>query len=289
MGNLVNDLLSLAAQLSGYTNPKVAIVLAGIATALLIWTLWHNAKKWHRSRVLAGERGVEPSHLIFVGIAGAWLFLSLALVGFIWQRYWQPTINQVTESAASQPTASASVKPGKFYSQRNKNEIADALTDLSNILNTTGGDVVNKTQQIMSTWNAQVQTPVGQQPDINVLFGQVNDLEKLTVALNRALYDDDGFLKKYETYKDELDSVLQLPRNAPNYNPITKLQMSINELREGISPILLAEKYNDQRLTVSIIQSMQPRFRNLQTGDDAFRAWLDQTKRRIDDFRHSLL
>jgi hypothetical protein len=104
-------------------------------------------------------------------------------------------------------------KPPKFYSQRNKNDLADALTDLTTILNTHADDVVKKIQTFFITWDHQVAS-MGQQklPDTISLVGQLDTLSNTTVALNRAIYDDDAFLPKYKTYGDEMKAILKLPR-----------------------------------------------------------------------------
>jgi|GEM_PF-6397242 len=74
-------LLALAAQVSGYSSPSIAILLAVAGTA---WLIGHWAHKWHLRRRKAGKTGVEAWHLLAVGIVGAWLFMTMALAAAGW-------------------------------------------------------------------------------------------------------------------------------------------------------------------------------------------------------------
>ena len=185
--------------------------------------------------------------------------------------------------------AQISSKTSKFYSQRNKNDLADALTDLSGILNTTGDDIVKKAEMIARSWDREM-VAMGQQngPDTNSLLSQLRALSDSTVILNHAIYDDDGFLQKHKNYADEMNSVLQLTPNAPNSNPISILQSGLNGFVNGITTIELATKYNDKNLIANMAQNMTPALFSFQKGDESFRHWLGQTRERIEAFRNTL-
>ena len=187
----------------------------------------------------------------------------------------------------TQPQVSS--RPIKFYSQRNKNDLADALTDLSGILNTSADDIVKKAETFSRTWDHEM-VLIGQQkgPDTVALVGQLKALSNATVGLYRSIHDDDGFLQKHKTYTDEMNSILQLPRNSPNYNPIDILQVSINGFVNGLTTIELATKYDDQRLIAGMAQNMTPALYSFQKGDEGFRHWLGQTRERIEAFRNTL-
>lgn len=70
--------LALAAQVSGYTSPTVAIVLAGVATLMLLVPACYHTHGWHKRRLAAGNRGLEPIYVIAFG-------LVIALGGVVWQ------------------------------------------------------------------------------------------------------------------------------------------------------------------------------------------------------------
>jgi predicted MFS family arabinose efflux permease len=85
-------LLALAASVSGYTSATVALLLAGVGTLWLCGSLVYKGKKWHNRRIIAGKHGLEPSHLIVIGLVGGWLFLTITVVGIILQ-YMRPFTN----------------------------------------------------------------------------------------------------------------------------------------------------------------------------------------------------
>src|SRR5262245_26392658 len=102
-------LLALAAQLSGYTNPMMALGLAVIATACLAIPAGHHARAWHRARRASGRMTLEPSHLIWFGFVGAAVCLAIAAGGYLWQQRWSSGSTEIKttliQPAVSQPAA----------------------------------------------------------------------------------------------------------------------------------------------------------------------------------------
>jgi hypothetical protein len=195
-------------------------------------------------------------------------------------------LRKVESATPISPALLPASTPLKSYSASEKDELRDALRDLSKLLSRVGDDIAEKTRVIQNRWD--VQSEIVQQhgkPDTIALGGQLDKLGDLTAVLNRALYDEDGLLKKYRSYASEINSIIKLPENSPNYNPISIFQMSINGFRDGISAIEMSFKHNDQQLLFAMMQNMRPALFDLQAGDYGFREWLDQTKRRLDDFR----
>jgi len=78
-------ILALAVQMSGYTNGWVALTLACIATGIAAVPSWHHVQQWHLQRLVAGERSLEPWHLILVGFIGTAAFLAITIGGVAWQ------------------------------------------------------------------------------------------------------------------------------------------------------------------------------------------------------------
>jgi len=234
----------------------------------------------HRRDIRARSAKLEPIHLIILG-------LVIALGGAGWQifRIPAPHASQVAEQAVP---PIASVPAGKFYSPRNKSDLADALTDISGLLNTTGDDIVKRTSRIMRNWDRRYQTEKPTMAHMAELIAQLNDLSAATVVLNRALYDDDGLLTKYKTYGDELGAVLNLPGNSSPQSPITVFQVSVNDFASGVSDIERACKYDDAALVDSMKRNMTPVLHQFQRGDETFNSWLADTRKRIAEFRKSL-
>lgn len=192
------------------------------------------------------------------------------------------------------PTQSSLVKSKKFYSDRNKSDLADALTDLSEIFNKDGYNIMQKAQQIIEEWR-----PMGIQdkirgkkpPDISTSIDQLNEMGNLASTLFKDLFEDQGFIKKYQAYSDELCKILQVredPSTTSN-QPLIELQSEINYFRNMLTPIKLAKKYNDQNLITCMMTNTSPTYVNFQHKVNAFRTWIDNTKKHIAAFRNSHL
>ncbi len=254
--------------------------MSGLAIAVAVTIAWTIS--WHRRQRASGQLGMASWYFIVPCLVIA----ALAIAGASYGLGLHSAFPSPKAPAIAQPTTVT--PPRKFYSQRNKDELADALTDLSAILNTNADDIVRKTQTFVATWNQQV-IDVGQQrtPDIIALKGQLDALTNSTSVFSRSLFDDDGFMEKQKTYAHEMKTILQLSLDV-NTNPLSILQRSVNEFRDRISTMELARKYNDQRLIAQMMGNMRPSLQNLLNSDSAFRNWLAQTRQRIDAFRNSL-
>jgi hypothetical protein len=80
MGWLAHFLINLAAQFSGFTNWIAAVLLTILA--VVIWTC-----NWHWRRMKDGKPGVQTWYLLIFGIAGTWVFMTLAMGTAIWALY----------------------------------------------------------------------------------------------------------------------------------------------------------------------------------------------------------
>ena len=231
------------------------------------------------------KRHMWPIILIGLGV----LLFGIGIVSFyIQQAKLTATPSQPLSGPASQPTPELA-KPKKFYSQRNKSDLADALTDLSEIINTTGASVTQKAQQIFMIWGGEAGK--NKMPDTAALIERLNDLRNLTGVFSQALYSDNGFMKKYQVYSDELNSILQVQQKGPSSpdNPISILVRNIDVARDVLSSIDYAKKYNDQELISYMMRDSRPAFDKYFNGMSAFRGWLDETQKRIHTFRNSQL
>lgn len=100
-------IFALAAQVSGYTNTVVALLLAAIATLLLLFPGWHHGRNWRKN---GGK--VEPDHLIVVGLIGAVLSVAILAAGFIWQSMQsRPQIANAETGTAAAPARPAPSPP----------------------------------------------------------------------------------------------------------------------------------------------------------------------------------
>jgi len=105
--------------LSWFFNQFVPNILANIATqgtpqmigaalaAVILGGVW--LFRWHHGRRNKGNRGVEPWHLIVVGLGGVVIFALLAIGGVIWQ--WQ-SAPHVAQGSAQPPPQSQTKNDG---------------------------------------------------------------------------------------------------------------------------------------------------------------------------------
>jgi hypothetical protein len=194
--------------------------------------------------------------------------------------------------APAMPPSSMLAKPKKFYSDREKSDLADALRDLSEILNKDGPNIKQKAQRIIEEWRPMGMQDIAKKPpDIGATIDQLNEVGNLAATLYRDLFEDNGFIKKHQTYDDELCQILQVHKNPSNTSnqPLIELQSEINYFRNMLTPIKLAEKYNDKNLNTLMITNTSVPFNNFQHKINVFRTWIDDTKKHIAAFRHSQL
>ncbi len=73
---------ALAAQVSGYTSPTVALLLAVVGTIFLTLPTCHHAKKWHDGRRRRGMAGLESWYFIVPCLVVAAVAIAGAAYGF---------------------------------------------------------------------------------------------------------------------------------------------------------------------------------------------------------------
>jgi hypothetical protein len=99
---------ALAAQMSGFTSALIGVVLALLATLLLVPPAIHQIRLFAQNRRTAGMRPVEATDLIIAGVAGAAIFGVMGAVGVIWY------IVQAKPSVAAPSPPSASPSAGQI-------------------------------------------------------------------------------------------------------------------------------------------------------------------------------
>ena len=180
----------------------------------------------------------------------------------------------------------------KYYSDRNKSNLADALTDLLEILNRDGSRIIQEAERIIAAWGLPTIANIGRKPpEVATSIEQLNALGNLAANFYRDLFEDNSFIKKYQAYTEELCQILEVHEkvsNTPN-QPIIELQSGINFFRNILIPIQPAEKHNDKNLTSWIMANTTWPYNNFQHKVNAFRTWIDNTKKQITAFRNAHL
>jgi hypothetical protein len=279
-------------------NWASAAIAVGLSMVLLgIFQRYNN----HRAAKGLPRLKLDTSVLLIASIYGVLAFGALGIGTLVYERFWgappqEKHVNSRTGAAAANPpsnsapaAAAPAAIPPKFYSPRNKSELADALTDLKTILNTTADAIVQRKWQLDQIWDKRYEPSKATPSYMTELLEKIDEVSALTVTLSRAIYDaDGGLLRKYHTYPDELRELLEWPPNAATAGPMTALQVGLNRFRDGIAALRRARELKDDQLVHSIMQSMGPAQEKLTDGDHAFRVWLEGTRKRISDFQITL-
>ena len=265
-----------ALQLSDYHNVPLAIGLAVITVLAVLYAMWHGINEW-RDRHNKPSIKLEPSHVIIIG-------LLIAAAGVAWQltqaRANPTTGIATTVSPSDQPIQTAK----KFYAASDKERISNALYDLYNILNTTGAEINKKKNRFLGDWD-RFQTA----GNFNVqgLLSELDELRNLTVQFHRSIYDDEnGLLKKYQNYNDELTQVLDQSRNV---NSLSQVQITANNCFDGISifEMINTGTGGDEQVKSGLRRALRTQVGDMNAAEEKFEAWMISVKQRGDALRNS--
>ena len=233
--------------------------------------------------------------IYILGFGPAICFI-IASIFFIIQRAKSKKVAGLTQSTDVLPLSSQVivhttelVKPKKYYSDRNKSDLANALTDLYEIIENYGSKILKKAKYIVDIW--RIPSNRISSHDINNLATELKFMHDLSNSFYEAIFIDNGFYKKYISYSDELCQILQInkiPSNTPN-NPIPTFLVCINGFRNTLMTIQQAEKYNDKNLIIAMIANSMFAFDKYMNGIQVFKNWIEETRKRIDVFRNSLV
>jgi hypothetical protein len=224
---------------------------------------------------------------------GPAIFLMIATLLFVidWQKS-KKSATIVKHPVPILPSTQVPAKPKKFYSDRNKSELADALTDLSEIINKLGFAITDKSNYIVTI--LQMPTDRISAHDIINLIRELEEMEDLSNKFNQGIYGGKGFLKTHATYHDELSPILQvnliITNNKQVYDhPIRLVDANINSLINELKAIQLATKHDDQNLINSMITNTKRNVPNCINAMQRFNEWLKEIQKRIDVFKNSEL
>ena len=77
-------LFALAAQVSGYNNTAIALLLIGAAAFFLVAPACHHIRAWQRERKAQGRAMGAAQVAILIGIFGTWLFFTATAGAAAW-------------------------------------------------------------------------------------------------------------------------------------------------------------------------------------------------------------
>lgn len=189
---------------------------------------------------------------------------------------------------AKQQTQSAPQTPKReTYSEAEREELRNAMRALSKLLESEGTEIDTKTTSAFQSWanliNNRGEIP---EPDLALLMSRLDDLRKSLNTFDESLFDENGPLKEYMSYKDELSSVIKISQNGND--PISNVGYASTRLKQRISVIdEAALKHSDPQLIHQMI-GMDAGVSDLQNALKQYSDWMNETKGQIEIFRRSL-
>ena len=240
-------LIAMAAQFSDYHNSPLAVIVFLVGACFLAWAAVHHARERHR----AGERVLEPFHLIISGLVGASVCLLVAAGGYVWSRLADGaqkfiSYNATSSSQTAQPGIAKPEQPVKLYSQAEKDDLLNATRQIANVLDTRGYDVAADIESTLHAWDALYNSKeTSKIPDLLAAIGRLrNTAEKLREALS---LKDGTAIDQYRSYSQEIGAVLRLPKEW-QHNPIESLIVACNKLEGHMLTIQSATKSGDKNI-----------------------------------------
>ena len=241
----------------------------------------------------------SPFIKVYILGYGPAIFFIIATIIFIieWRRSGNitkagKTTMSLLATAPVSPPIHSLPKSKKFYSDRNKSDLANALTDLLEILNNIGPNIQQKAQHVVDILHLSSDRISSQ--DIINLIRELEEMENLSNEFNQGIYGDKGFLKKYATYSDELSPILKvnpiISDNKQIYDhPIRLVDVNINSLINELKTVQLAMKHDDRNLINTMITNSKSNIPNFTNAIQRFNEWLKEIQNRIVVFRNSEL
>ena len=112
-------IFALAAQVSGYTSPTIALILAMIATLLLFIPACHHSHVWHKARKSSGRQGLDSWYfiapclvIVILGAAGAAYGFGLRAAAIPGDINRGPPARSVSQPAKEEFLKNATLIPG---------------------------------------------------------------------------------------------------------------------------------------------------------------------------------
>jgi hypothetical protein len=271
-------ILALAAQVSGYTNPAVALVLAVIGTAVLVVPCCHYVRRWHCGRQEAGKAVVEPLHLIIVGLAGIIIFAAVALGGALWHLKKAPSPDAAISESHSQTAAPPEKKEKKYYSAAEKEELANAMYRVSQVLTTEGLPAAQEAERISRDMKYPPEDHY-----LDSLKQRTDDIAGRLAKIEEEIWGKIFSKKAYPIY--DLQHILEC--NHQNTHSVLKnLIVTIGRFKDGLLTIEKAEG-RELKSSVAILVS-HAYAEQLRTLAGLLGNWIGQCQNHIQEKQQEL-
>lgn len=173
--------------------------------------------------------------------------------------------------------------PGKFYSTKDKENLADLCTELIGFLRENGGGgggngAFRKLATLDNDWGGAGSAS----GDLTFLDKDLAEARAAVQSVWDGLYGDSGFFRKYDAYHDELAAFFPV-QDYPDQ--IRAVQSAVNEFGKSIA-MLVAEK--DKRNRSTILATLKPSHEKYVQVIQQFQKVLFETTQRVEAFRKQL-
>jgi hypothetical protein len=179
-----------------------------IGAATVIGTLLFYLSRWLRKN--RGKAESVSGDLIFSSLAVAGLALLFAAGAYAWQQYSQkqPHSAEKVTALPANPYPK-SILTTRYYSKKNKEDIADILDKTNDAFNKQGNDIFAMAETAIngSPWDRPNE-------DIGPMIDRILRIEALTADLRRDLFEE--LYKQYPDYRVEINSLI-FPYEPPAY------------------------------------------------------------------------
>lgn len=232
-------LLAMGAQFSGFSNTYVALGLAAVATLLLATRAGQQAEEWVRNRKM------EPSHLIWVGIIGAVVFVLVLATGALWSlRRGDTTPAPATASAQPPPPVAFVPRVPRLPTTADRDGFRAALGRLSAMLDELTTKIVITPDDIATS------RPLAQPPHssaVTKIAALTDRLQRSQTLDNQLFSSGEGpFFKDQPLYRAELLHLMPADTQQRwiNYNvALRKFIDGLQVLKDAEGPPLDAAKF----------------------------------------------
>jgi hypothetical protein len=239
-------LIAMAAQLSGFTHPVVAALLAVAGTGVFVWAIIDHA----RDRRRQGKPIVEAGHVILIGLIGGVISLALVAIGFAWQTFWPPA-----------PSASAAIiTPPQLTKKLSPSDLDERLKAIAVAYN-----IALKARAFADKYGQQMGDPMLLWPSIK--GGGANKyLQQYADDFKPILDQIEDFAKNYRGWLPEVDQAFlgspYTPQVISLYKAALDLRMEVQNWAERPNGLELIER--------SVVWDQW------KESNSSFRPWIDQ-------------
>jgi hypothetical protein len=272
----LNVLANIAAAAASPTE------MIGYAVAFTFGLAW--LFNWHRKRHAEGKRGVDSWYFIALAFAVAISAVAVGAYGVglrsapartAVEHLKEIVATHIDLGSAAAPENKSVLVASRYYSAKNKEDVAGVLDKISDVLNKEGDQTLQLAEIAInkSPWDRPGE-------DILPFIKRMEDIANLTVKMHIALYDE--IVDKEREYRIEVNSIL-FPKET-----FTQFQITANEFRNGLSVWMKTRDAVDPSERHNLLMLVMASRMAFGQARDKFVAWLSQRQELIGQTRRAL-